>query len=34
MRRNTISRYPKDIADLMRLRGIVNRQINKATRAG
>lgn len=29
MRRNTVHRYPKEIADLMRLRGVVNRTINK-----
>lgn len=29
MRRNTIHRYPKEIADVMRLTGIVNRRINK-----
>lgn len=33
MRRNSIARYPKEISDLMRLRGVVNRQINKARRA-
>jgi hypothetical protein len=30
MRRNSIERYPKEISDLMRLRGVVNRQINRA----
>lgn len=29
---NTFLRYPKEIADLIRLRGAVNRQINKRTR--
>lgn len=29
MRRNTLHRYPKEIADLMRLRGVLHRQINR-----
>jgi hypothetical protein len=33
MRRNTKHRYPKEIADLMQLRGALNRQINKRSEA-
>jgi hypothetical protein len=32
MRRNSIARFPKEVSDLMRLRGVVNRQINRAAR--
>lgn len=30
MKRNTLHRYPKELADLCRLRGVLNRKINKA----
>lgn len=33
MRRNTIHRYPEELRDVMRLRGRVNRQINKREKA-
>ena len=33
MKRNSIERYPKELSDLMRLRGVVNRQINRARKA-
>lgn len=33
MSRNTKHRYPKEIADLMQLRGALNRQINKRSQA-
>lgn len=34
MRRNTLHRYPKEIAQLIQLRGALNRQINRRTRDG
>lgn len=33
MRRNSVNRYPKEIADLMKLRGALTRQINKRSKA-
>lgn len=33
MRRNTVHRYPKPVAALIQLRGALNRQINRKTRA-
>lgn len=33
MRRNTLHRYPKEIVDVIRMRGVLNRHINKSTRA-
>lgn len=32
MSRNTLHRYPKEITDVIRLRGVLNRHINKRTR--
>lgn len=32
MRRNTIHRYPKPLADVMRVRGVLNRKINNRTK--
>lgn len=33
MRRNTVHRLPKELADLAQLRGVLNRQINKRSQA-
>lgn len=32
LRRNSVNRYPKEIADLMKLRGALNRQINRRSK--
>jgi hypothetical protein len=34
MKRNTLHRYPKEVATLIQLRGVLNRQINKGIRNG
>jgi len=33
MRRNTVCNYPHELREVIRLRGLINRQINKRARA-